>query len=217
MKILFPEPELFRVGDYMTFRIAISGKANSGKNTLATTIFTQIQKHYPDKEGWGAKFIAFADPMKEMILQMYPQASRESLFGASHLRGTIIPGTNITYRQVLLDLGKLGRSHNQHLWVNNFRDRYQAFEKEQIKLGSQKYQTVVVSDVRFINEAMFLKKAGFYMIRLIRTQNNLKINDISETEQDGIPNSDFDQIIYNEKDIQHLEKEVLSKIIPNIK
>lgn len=201
------------------YKIGISGKANSGKNLLANTIFNEIIINKPQIREYKTKFMAFADPIKEMVLTMYPDADREHLFGQSNLRSQIIPNTNITYRQALLDIGKLGRSYDENIWVNNFEKRYNSFLKSlQRRNGAAlKYPVFIVPDIRFINEVKFLKDNGFYLIRLVRPDNNIKIYDISETQQDWIIDNYFNQVIFNDKDISSLKNEVITKILLNLK
>ena len=197
-----------------SFKIAISGKANSGKNTLTSIIYEELSKTH-SIQGCDFKNMAFADPIKEMVLMMYPQAQRHHLFGESVFRSSFIPGSNVTYRQALLDIGKLGRNHDNNLWVSNLKYRLKEYNEKQIKNNSS--SIIIISDLRFINEVDYLENEGFYLVRLKRKNNQLKINDISEKEQDSIPDSKFNTIISNDQDLYYLRQEVITKIVANIK
>ena len=60
-----------------------------------------------------------------------------------------------------------------------------------------------VPDVRFVNECKILKEKKFFIIKLIR-DSELKINHISETNQNSIPDEEFDYIVYNNKTLDKL-------------
>jgi hypothetical protein len=182
-------------------KIAISGKAGAGKNVLANFLV----KHMGLDEN-SAKIVALADPMKRIIKMMFPEAKEECLFGPSELRSEIIPGDyknkdggSLTYRNALIDLGAFGRKYNDNMWLNCLAEDAKTNNKT----------AYIISDVRFKIEFDFLKKSDFYMIRVIR-EDSVKINDVSETEQDVIFNSDFDRVIYNNGALEDLSKEAAS-------
>ena len=178
-------------------RIAISGKANSGKNTVGKFISGVMDAAY-------AVDYAFANPIKELLLNMFPTANRSELYGASKLRGNLIPGTNTTYRQVLLDLGKLGRSYSENIWINKFEDDYNKHPSAELYL---------VTDLRFQNEFTALNNKQFILIRVKRKESTV-INDESETSLDEIPDRYFDHIIDNDQDIDHLRNVCFNIAMP---
>jgi hypothetical protein len=177
-------------------KIAISGKINAGKNTLATLLV----KHLGLTEN-EAKIVGLADPMKNMILQMIPNANRECLFGPSDLRSNVISddllsddGNPLTYRQALLDLGKFGRNYNSNIWLNAL--------VQDAELSKDK-KAYIVSDVRFVNEFEYLHNADFYTIRIKRPSPE-RVNDISETDQNAIPDGHFHAVVQNYGDLEML-------------
>lgn len=188
-------------------RIAISGKANSGKNSLASILVSNMGLNETN-----SKMVGIADPMKNIIKGIFPSAKHECLFGPSSLRSEIInkkfsdvSGQPLTYRQALLDLGAYGRLYNNDIWLDLL---VNDAEKSTDKLA------YIITDCRFLNEFNYLKKAGFFCIRIIR--NNLKlIDDISETEQDAIPDNQFDYIVKNNgslKDLSLITFDIINKI-----
>lgn len=184
----------------VNYKFAISGKANSGKNTLTKMI---LQALMDDNGDLNATTIAFADPIKEIVLKMYPHLNKDWLYGSSNLRSSIIKGefkggVPLTVRQVLLDIGKLGRSYNKNMWVNAFKERYDKIKDKSI---------VFVPDVRFVNEMNYLKSEHFFTIRLLRSE-SLDINDESEKEQDSIPSNTFNAIVSNDGNLHDLRKKV---------
>ena len=193
----------------LKYKIALVGKANSGKNTVANLLGSKLSQYY--------RSIAFADPIKEMVLTMFPQANKECLFGPSHLRSQNIPNAfkdnlPLTYRQCLIDLGELGRSYNPSLWIDRLDEKISSFETF---IGTEGIETVIVSDTRRLNELEYLKSKNFYFIKINR-ELSLKLNHNTETDQDKIKDNQFDYIITNNGTMDDL-RENINNIIPLIK
>jgi len=208
------------------YKIAICGKANSGKNTVGKLLFKKLSEtvfaskvdsvtglHLGGIGFHGMQYMAFADPIKEMIRIAYPELPKKYLYGSSKFRANHIPGAfkngiPLTVRQCLIDIGNdFGRANKSDIWLRNFDNRFNKLIKKNLSL-------VVVTDVRFRNEFDHLKSLGFYQIRLLR-DSHLKIDDVSETNQDGISDDEFDYVCYNNSTIQNLETEVL-KIVSQL-
>lgn len=193
------------------YKIAITGKANSGKNTLGQLVVDHLRERLflerRVKSVYNsAKYIAFADPLKKMARESFPKIPRKWLYGPSKFREEIIPGAfkngvPLTVRQLLIDLGNdFGRKYQPDLWIRNLEHRVNKLAK------NPKTQMIVVTDCRFRNEFDFLKESGFYQIRLLR-DSHTKINDVSETNQDGILDSEFDYVVHNNGTLTDLTKE----------
>lgn len=189
------------------YKFAVVGKANSGKNTLTEIIFNYIKwdelksgnlSHLDER----IKCVAFADPIKKIIEIMFPTLNKDCLYGSSELRSSIIPGAfkngePLTVRQLLIDIGTgVGRSYNENIWIDNLLYQLQQEIKNNVL-------AFAVSDVRFVNECKTLKENGFYLIKLIR-DSQLKIDHISETDQDSIPNDYFNYILHNDGSLEDL-------------
>lgn len=210
------------------YKIAICGKANTGKNTLATLLQEEVYKRDDTAHivqygrtsliGFQAKTMAFADPIKEIVMIMFPNCNRECLYGPSQLRAEAIPGAfkdnkPLSYRQALIDIGtEVGRAYNDKVWLENFDNRY---EKILIK---NELDLLAVTDVRFRNEFEHLKKKGFFQIRLYRDTGKVsEINHVSETNQNTILDEEFDYVLFNNKSLDELREEIKSNIIPRLK
>lgn len=184
------------------YKVAICGKAKSGKNTIAKLLKKSLSK----KDKIRCKYLAFADPVKEIARIMFPSIPEEHLTGSSELRSSIIKNafkndSPLTVRQLLIDIGtEMGRSYDKNIWINALGSKLDSLQKKDKDL-------VILTDCRFINEHNFLKSKGFFTIKVIRNDSTF-INHISETEQDGIPESDFDAIIYNNGTLKQLKKDV---------
>lgn len=188
-------------------KVALCGKQEVGKNLTAKLIAKELcdaRKNY--------KILAFADPIKNMVLQMFPASDKKCLFGSSQLRNEVIPGNIIkdgkllTYRQVLIDLGTLARQYDPNVWVKAFDERIKALTAQKL---------VICSDLRFVNEMNYLKENGFFIIRIKRNAVN-KSKDATETEQDKITDEQFDYILENNGTIKDLKANI-SEIVGLLK
>jgi hypothetical protein len=192
------------------YKVAICGKANSGKNTLSKLILKELNKK---QRGVFCEYIAFADPIKAMIRLMFPELPEKYLTGPSHYRAEAIPGAfkdgvPLTVRQLLIDLGTRGRSYKENIWLDAFDHTFNNWR-------TQNKTIVIVTDVRFRNEFDHLQKMGFYQIRLLR-EAHLKIDHASETNQDTIQDNEFDYVLHNDGTLKDLKNEV-QKIVAQIK
>lgn len=191
------------------YKIAISGKANSGKNTVANLIINHLDKNA------RCATLAFADPIKEIIKIMFPHVKKRHLYGSSKYRNTIIEGAvdksgnPLTIRQALIEIGTgMGRGMNSFVWLDVFEHRFAKLAKRN--------DVIIVTDARFPNEISHLKKSGFVLLRVSRKTDTV-INHSSETEQDNIKDSDFDIIIDNNGTLESLTNIIITQVCPLIK
>lgn len=192
------------------YKIAITGKANTGKNTVGKLLVDSLFSSKINNTGsynFKSQFIAFADPIKEMARLAFPELPRKWLYGSSKYRNEVIPGAfkddyiPLTVRQLLIDIGNdFGREYKSDIWIWNLKQRLD-------KLSKKNLDIVVVTDCRFRNEFDYLKQWGFFQIRILRDAHT-KINDVSETNQDGISDSEFDAVINNNGTKQQLKSQV---------
>lgn len=186
--------------------IAISGRAGSGKSTIANLIAKEIFQLQDSQ----VVFCAFAEKIKQITELMFPGCDHEALYGASELRQNNIQcdlnediDFNVTYRQANIDIGKLGRLYNPKFWVAHTALAYRQAQK------IPNIELFIAGDCRFKEEVDWLKSKNFILVRVKRSD-LIEIDDISETGQDGIPDSQFDHIIYNNKSINHLLNDLKS-------
>lgn len=152
--------------------IAISGKRESGKTTLANFL-----KEY------GYQKVSLADPLKRMCMGLY-NLQPEQVFGPfkespTHYKRT--DGTFYTPRDILIREGCLKRSIDPDFWTKKL-----AMEIMNAEDGGDKF---VVDDIRFLNEISYLKKhfPGARFVRIERSEDAIgkaALDDLSETELD---------------------------------
>ena len=198
-------------------KIALSGKANSGKNTTAHLIADRFCEYTEEYD-----MLAFANPIKEMTLLMFPWADKECLYGPSKLRNNIIPyatnkqGEPLTYRQALIDLGTLGRSYKSDIWVDVLDSRIKDLPERSFYIPDNQSppppwfinkNLLLITDLRFVNEMEYLKSKDFFIIRLLRDTDQV-INHGTETEQEKIRDDEFDLVIDNNTTLENLTKQI---------
>ena len=190
--------------------IAISGRANAGKDTLAHMIVKQMRTTI-DKS-LMVKYVALADPIKKMAETMFPYMPKKCFYGPSKYRNEIIPGAfkngePLTVRQVLLDIGtEVGRGYKANVWLDVFDHTFEMNKTRDI---------FIISDERFADECKHLRSKGFFQIRLYRPTDAPTINHISETGQNLISDDEFDYVLHNDGTLKQLKAKI-AEIIPLI-
>lgn len=174
--------------------IGLGGKAGSGKSTAAAYL-----------AGKGFKEITFADPLKEgagILFGFNP----EQTHGA--FKDRLDHRIGKTPREVLQSLGDFTRV----IWP-------EAFITAVRRQLHRAMGPVVISDVRFLNEARALKLLGAVLIRLERQGPGVPVGcdgHASETELDDWP--DWDARIANNGDLtalyQHIDR--VLRVFPGV-
>ena len=191
------------------YKIAISGKANSGKDT-ASKLFIDAVKSV-ENEFRGAKSVAFADPIKKIIKIMFPKTKHKFLYGPSKYRMEIIEGARknglpVSIRQLAQEIGTdIGREYNKNIWID-------ALDYEMRKAEKKGLNIFIIKDVRFENEHKYAKDNGYITIRLRRNE-QLTMSHSSETEQDTIPDSEYDYVLNNDGTIEDLKNSIFAIIL----
>lgn len=159
--------------------IAITGKSNHGKDTLADYI---VKKYKYTK-------ISFASPIKE-ICKIIFGFTENQLYSSD--KDKILPELNKTPREMLHYIGNdiLKYKYDTDIWVKCL---------ERILINN-KNSNYVISDLRFINEYEMLKK---YNTLIIKIQRNI-INEINDIEE--IDKIDYNELIINNDDKEELYK-----------
>lgn len=133
----------------MSKLIGLVGKARVGKDTVAGHIL----------DNYGLMQYAFADPLKDML---------EAVFGDKFRGGDreqVIDWLGKSPRQLMQTLGtEWGRDCvHPDLWVL-------FAEQEWLKAQARKAPGLVISDVRFKNEAEWIHQAGGLLIEITRPE-----------------------------------------------
>ena len=170
--------------------IGLSGYARSGKDTVAKYL---VENH-------GFVRVAFADTLRNILSELNPiLEDGHRLNEAVKMYGWDITKSKYDeVRRLLQVLGVAGRELiAEDVWIG----------------AALKTPTngapVVISDVRFKNEADVIKKLGGSIWRVVRPDTAPVNSHVSEVQMNYYS---FDELIMNDKDIRHLENEVLLRM-----
>jgi hypothetical protein len=128
--------------------IGVSGKARAGKDTL----FSIAARN-------GYTWLSFAEELKTRVRRDFPFLTKEHTDGA--LKEVPLPElSGYSTRDLLIDYGTgLFRKYDNDYWVKAFVAKLKALPAD---------AKVMVTDVRFPNEAEALKSVGGLLLRLER-------------------------------------------------
>ena len=164
--------------------IGLTGYAQSGKDTLASILV----------EKYGYSRVAFADKIRDFLYGINPLVACSPtgyLRDLVNLVGWDKAKQEPQVRRLLQDLGISARELiDENIWVTTALRHVGKDER------------VVVTDVRFENEAMMIKLMGGQLWRVRRPGVEAVNSHVSETQLDGYK---VDQIFVNSGSIQDLE------------
>jgi len=171
----------------MTFILGLNGDAGSGKDTAAEYLV----------EWYGFKRIGFADAVKDIALAIDPIICKIE-FDPFYLHlSSLVQGIGWDHakrsmpevRRLLQNIGtEAGRQVlGENVWVDIVKR----------KIDESNCPAIVITDLRFPNEASFVADQGGIVVRIERPENPHAIAKTHASEQ-FVPDADF--IITNEND-----------------
>ena len=166
--------------------VGLCGYARSGKDTAAKGLLS---------EGW--RRVAFADALKSDVMSALVESAKRA-----NLPKTLWPQWRILedpelkekFRPLLVEYGRAMRALNPDYWIRRLTH---CFVK-----GHGKF---VITDVRYPNEASWIREHGGIVIRIVRP-NALAAN---SEEENSLAAFDPDKIVYNAGTPAQLQEEVL--------
>jgi hypothetical protein len=171
--------------------IAIHGFKQSGKDTLAALLV----------EEFGYQRIAFADRLKNAVHVIFG-VDKSLLFGSDEDKQKLSP---VRWE----DFSELRKPHPDHPIFLSIRELLQIFATEMCrdKIPSIWYRylpidaqtPMVVSDLRFKNEAQFLSEHNACLIKVERPG----INSTHHESEKGLPNGMMHHILQNDDSLEN--------------
>lgn len=170
--------------------VGIAGSSGAGKSTAAAAIV----------ERGNFEVLSFAHPLKEMAIALlmsgfgYTRASCDVFLAE---KKQVIPELNVSMRHLLQTLGtEWGRSMiRQDMWLESMADRI---------IDRGEHANIVIDDVRFEDEAAFIRWSGGLVIHLRRP---MSVSDGHASEA-GVSVGARDVVIDNTGSIVDLAAEV---------
>jgi hypothetical protein len=126
--------------------IAVTGYAGHGKDTVGAIL----------REQYGFLPIAFADPLRAMLGALYAMIGVDlKVMHDRELKELEIPGLGVSYRRMAQTLGTEWARHHLYddFWI-------QVIAKRLAHLETEGHNKVVITDLRFINEASWVRSVG---------------------------------------------------------
>lgn len=174
--------------------IGLTGYAGAGKDTVRSLL---EQDH--DLDG-----IAFADPVRDMLGALLDsmEIPRDWMI-ERELKEREIPGLGLSYRHMAQTLAtEWGRSLKSGLWLDIAATKISACNQ----YGNP---GVVISDVRFANEADWIKAQGGLIWKIIRPDIEPVREHVSEALVESLP---YDYVIDNCSTVENLAMAVDSAL-----
>jgi hypothetical protein len=162
--------------------IGFAGKATSGKDTAGTYFIDNYQfLHY-----------YFAKPLKEGAKIMFGLTDEQVLN-----KEKIIEPWGKSPRQIYQLLGtEVGRGIDTNVWVKN----------AQMFIKNACGRSVVITDVRFSNEALWIREQGGVVVYIERDQPT--IEEFGHSSENGLVDDDIDIYIDNDGTIEDLHNKL---------
>ena len=131
--------------------IGLTGPPGSGKDTAYLILESLL------KPEWNVKRYSFADPLRAYADDLMGLEPGHEYWGKH--KDQMLPEFNYqTPRELLIDLGMLGRKYQPTMWVDKAFDAINADHPE----------VAIITDVRFKNEAIQLRERGGHLVAISR-------------------------------------------------
>lgn len=164
--------------------IGISGKAGHGKDAVAVILQQNLHGVTP--------ILKFAQPLRDILCTLLDCSDED--IEQDNFKSTPIEWLGgITPRQIMIAIGDALRGLNE--------DFFLLYIKKQID-DLVEFQTGIISDCRFKNEANFIKGIGGHLVRVNRKIGLPSSDHQSEIELDDYTGFDF--VIENDSDLDSL-------------
>jgi phosphoribosyl-ATP pyrophosphohydrolase len=160
--------------------IGLSGRKRSGKDTVYAIIQEEAERLRPAR-------VAFGDALKQEVADLLNVTVAE------------LEADKVRFRGILQWWGTEWRRHQDlNYWINKTRAKILSLE------GTT--DLVVVTDVRFPNEAELIEELGGLVVRVSRPEADHVVDPhSSEVVMDGYP---FEQVIHNTGTLEDLRRSV---------
>lgn len=166
--------------------IGLTGKAGSGKDTVASFL---------DKK--NTDVFAFADPLKHACKILF-NFTEEQLYDP-YMKEQIDIRWNKSPREIFQWLGTdVIRKHiKEDFFIINMKNKIENSDKN-----------IIITDVRFDNEAEFIKSIGGIIVKINRP-NSKTTDHCDHLTEKGINEKFIDYIIINDGNLEFLKKNII--------
>lgn len=186
--------------------IGICGKAGSGKTTVANYL---VNKYKVGK-------ISFATPIRKMLYpvieNLYIDRSDQEIEDVLYKnKGKEIDALGTSPRKLMQDIGALMRDYNEDVFVNLAQKTLEGVEELNEVLGrivaegifQVRSSTYVIDDLRYDNEARWIKDSGGLIFRLNRPEDQLRKVPKHHSEN-GVSDEYVDHEFHNDSNVNEI-------------
>jgi hypothetical protein len=171
--------------------IGLVGGAGVGKDTVRRVL----------EENFDFEGLAFADPLRSMLCQLLDTVHEHRAHLADRdLKEQTIDALGVSARELMQTLGDWGRARHPDWWVNILAQRVRHLHQAGV-------YRVVVSDVRFANEAEWIRGQGGEIWMIERPGLQPVRQHVSECVQFRI-----DQVLRNDGTLADLARRALDAL-----
>lgn len=211
--------------------IALTGKARSGKDTVAQIVHTLVDAHnnQPDTmfdDNWVIGYESFAAPLKSMVAMLLDFYGLGSIQQPETLQPYIegdrkeekLPYLNKSARELMQTLGTdWGRKLvHENMWVDSMTARLLNYDM--IKDHGYAGAVVCITDCRFDNEAEAMKQRhGAHIVQVVRSDAPTSVGDPDHPSEAGVSPALIDATIINngtKRELVTTVHEMLSELVP---
>jgi hypothetical protein len=165
-----------------------------GKSTIATYLAAN----------YGYEILSFASPLLEMIetFLMHHGLSMEEIdYYCRQAKEQPIPGVGKSYRHLARTLGtEWGRKLiKESTWLDAFEQKFDRHSSR---------APICVDDMRFRNEAALLMRKGFLLVKVVRQERRVGLQDIHQSDIDLASFAGWNHQIDNKGTLDELYKSV---------
>lgn len=179
--------------------IGISGKKGSGKDTFASLLANELL----GKLGLKVTLKAFADNLKKCCAIISNQ--HEWNFYSQDCKNKKAGFLSMTNRELMQKFGDLTRQIDPDIWI-----------KLALDINNVNTDVLIITDVRFKNEAKAIKDKGGILIKIESDRPETDLH-ISEIDLDNYGKFDFEVINNKDTSLENLKEKIKNNIIPKIK
>ncbi|HDZ14085.1 hypothetical protein LCGC14_0646510 [marine sediment metagenome] len=144
--------------------IAFGHQKGVGKSTAAKFLDTYIRTTRPELR---VKSNAFAGKLKDISFQLFGWAGlQRGIYYETHYeeKEIVLPQIGKSPRDIWIAVGNKMREIDPNVWLKN-------------ALICPNCDIIIISDLRFLNEAEYIKKQGGVLVKITRTLSNLGTDD----------------------------------------
>ena len=181
--------------------IAFGYKKGVGKNTAGKFLNTFLRLEKPQ---FKIKHISFAAKLKDIAYQLYGWAGlKRGVYYESHRdeKEIIIPKLGFSPRDIWIWIGNSMREIYANTWID-------------FVLHNIRTDILIITDLRFRNEADAIQKAGGFIVKIDRP-NILQGMDPAEVDLDFWPLHKWNYVINNTGTLQDLNR-IIEKIAKDL-